>query len=123
MPDPCTIQFQDPQQAEGAGVGTSGSAGQRGSFFPVTNLTATHPGSLRPARCLAPPIGWSRCPALEYESGLVDDPDVPLVVVKRGSEGATLVGHQGRVDVPAEPVPVIDVIGAGHALCAGMLSG
>ena len=62
-------------------------------------------------------------PALEYESGLVDDLDVQLVVVKRGSEGATLVGHQGRVDVPAEPVPVIDVIGAGDALCAGLLSG
>jgi len=59
-------------------------------------------------------------PALEYESGLVDDLDVQLVVVKRGSEGATLVGHQGRVDVPAEPVPVIDVIGAGDALCAGL---
>ena len=76
------------------------------------------------ARALAPVRGLvDLLVASEDEVDLVDAPDVPLVVVKQGSEGATLVGSQGRVDVPAEPVPVIDVIGAGDALCAGLLSG
>ncbi|HSN11107.1 MAG TPA: sugar kinase [Propionibacteriaceae bacterium] len=61
--------------------------------------------------------------ASDDEVDLVDDAAIPLVVVKRGPEGATVVGTEGRVDVPAESVPVVDVIGAGDALCAGLLSG
>ncbi|HET7723562.1 MAG TPA: sugar kinase [Propionibacteriaceae bacterium] len=61
--------------------------------------------------------------ASDDEVDLVDDPGIPLTVLKRGSEGATLVTAEGELDVPAEPVPVVDVIGAGDALCAGLLSG
>jgi sugar/nucleoside kinase (ribokinase family) len=61
--------------------------------------------------------------ASDDEVDLVDDEDIPLTVVKRGSEGATLITREGSVDVPAAVVPVVDVIGAGDALCAGLLSG
>lgn len=51
------------------------------------------------------------------------------VVVKRGADGASVFwaeagpGDVRRADVPARPVEVVDVIGAGDALCAGYLSG
>jgi 2-dehydro-3-deoxygluconokinase len=61
--------------------------------------------------------------ASEDEVDLVDDAGIPVVVVKRGSAGATLIMAERTTDVPAADVPVIDVIGAGDALCAGMLSG
>ncbi len=61
--------------------------------------------------------------ASDDEVDLVDDPRIPLTVVKRGSEGATLVSPEGSADVTAAVVPVVDVIGAGDALCAGLLSG
>lgn len=48
---------------------------------------------------------------------------VGAVVVKRGERGASGFTASGRVDVPAQQVPVLDVIGAGDALCAGLLSG
>lgn len=51
------------------------------------------------------------------------DAGVGTVVVKRGERGASAFTASGRVDVPAQRVPVVDVIGAGDALCAGLLSG
>lgn len=47
------------------------------------------------------------------------------VVVKRGERGASAWSRDvpGGVHVPARPVEVVDVIGAGDALCAGFLSG
>lgn len=48
---------------------------------------------------------------------------VTTVVVKRGARGASAYTAEGRVDVRAQRVPVVDVIGAGDALCAGLLSG
>lgn len=45
------------------------------------------------------------------------------IVVKRGERGASAFDAAGRVDVPARTVQVVDVIGAGDALCAGLLSG
>jgi 2-dehydro-3-deoxygluconokinase len=44
------------------------------------------------------------------------------VVVKRGADGATCYYAHGRSDVPARPVPVADVVGAGDAFVAGYLS-
>ncbi len=44
-----------------------------------------------------------------------------LVVVTRGGEGATGVCAQGRVDVPAPRVDVVDTVGAGDAFTAGLL--
>jgi 2-dehydro-3-deoxygluconokinase len=47
---------------------------------------------------------------------------VQQVVVKRGAAGASAWTTEGRVDVPAVPVNVVDVIGAGDAFTAGYLS-
>ena len=47
---------------------------------------------------------------------------VQQVVVKRGAAGASAWTTDGRVDVPAVPVTVVDVIGAGDAFTAGYLS-
>ena len=43
------------------------------------------------------------------------------IVVTRGAAGATLYHSAGRVDLPAVPVHVVDTVGAGDALCAGLL--
>ncbi|CAM3227311.1 carbohydrate kinase [Deinococcus deserti] len=43
------------------------------------------------------------------------------IVITRGSEGATLYHSAGRADLPAVRVPVVDTVGAGDALCAGLL--
>jgi 2-dehydro-3-deoxygluconokinase len=48
---------------------------------------------------------------------------VAMVVVKRGSAGASLWTADGRVDQPAFPVTSVDTVGAGDAFCAGFLSG
>lgn len=45
------------------------------------------------------------------------------VVVKRGERGAGMFWAGGSVELPALPVTAVDVIGAGDALCAGLLSG
>lgn len=45
------------------------------------------------------------------------------VVVKRGERGASAFRTDEAVHLPAAEVPVVDVIGAGDALCAGVLSG
>ena len=47
------------------------------------------------------------------------------VLVKRGSEGAILIGVDGRRKAhwPAIPAPVIDLTGAGDAFCGGFLAG
>jgi 2-dehydro-3-deoxygluconokinase len=47
---------------------------------------------------------------------------VQQVVVKRGAAGASAWTTAGRVDVPAVPVTVVDVIGAGDAFTAGYMS-
>ncbi|TXL62025.1 carbohydrate kinase family protein [Aeromicrobium terrae] len=44
-----------------------------------------------------------------------------LVAVTRGSAGATLVTAEERLDVPPEPVTVVDTVGAGDAFMAGLL--
>jgi 2-dehydro-3-deoxygluconokinase len=48
---------------------------------------------------------------------------VGRVAVKRGSAGSTLWAAGGRWDVAALPVTAVDVVGAGDAFCAGLLSG
>ncbi len=73
--------------------------------------------------------------ASEDELGLVADGDeaaavaellaagVTRVAVKRGSAGATMWGPDGRNDVAALRVTAVDVVGAGDAFSAGLLSG
>ncbi|WP_339095526.1 carbohydrate kinase family protein [Deinococcus sp. VB343] len=48
------------------------------------------------------------------------NPRCPIVVT-RGGDGATLYHSAGQVDLPSQPVQVADTVGAGDALCAGML--
>lgn len=47
---------------------------------------------------------------------------VTEVVHTRGGEGATVWSDEGRHDVPAVPVEVVDPVGAGDAFCAGYLA-
>jgi fructokinase len=44
-----------------------------------------------------------------------------LVAITRGADGATLVTTDERLDVPPEPVTVVDTVGAGDAFMAGLL--
>ncbi len=46
--------------------------------------------------------------------------DAPLIVT-RGAQGATLFEGGTRTDLPTFPVKVMDTVGAGDALCAGVL--
>ena len=43
------------------------------------------------------------------------------IVITRGAQGASLYHSAGRADLPAAPVQVVDTVGAGDALCAGVL--
>ena len=46
---------------------------------------------------------------------------VPILIVKRGSRGASAFGNGRRIDVPAIPVRVQDTVGAGDTFNAGFL--
>lgn len=51
-------------------------------------------------------------------------PQVPLLVVTRGSHGALAIQDGARTEVPAEPIEtVVDTTGAGDLFAAGFLSG
>jgi 2-dehydro-3-deoxygluconokinase len=67
----------------------------------------------------------------QEELALLDLPDDPAellsdrlrtVVVKRGAEGATATTADGTCCETANPVPVVDPVGAGDAFCAGWIS-
>lgn len=45
------------------------------------------------------------------------------VVEKRGSDGVIIHSHNTSVSIPAEPLEVVDTVGAGDACAAGFLSG
>jgi 2-dehydro-3-deoxygluconokinase len=49
-------------------------------------------------------------------------PAAAQLVVKRGADGATAYSAGSAVSVPARPIPVVDVVGAGDAFVAGYLS-
>ena len=48
------------------------------------------------------------------------NPRAPIVIT-RGAAGASLYHSSGQVDLPTVPVRVADTVGAGDALCAGLL--
>lgn len=45
------------------------------------------------------------------------------VLVSRAADGAALVTADGRVDIPAFPVDLVDTTGCGDAVCAGFIIG
>lgn len=61
-------------------------------------------------------------PAVIAESLLGGD-RTELVVVTHGGEGATAYAPGTHVHVPAEPIEVVDTVGAGDAFVAGLLTG
>jgi len=46
--------------------------------------------------------------------------DVPVIVLKRGERGATVVEHGEETDVPGRPVEVVNGLGAGDAFAAAL---
>jgi fructokinase len=46
-----------------------------------------------------------------------------LVVITRGAKGAIAYRRSGRLEQPAEPVRVVDTVGAGDSFTAGLLAG
>jgi 5-dehydro-2-deoxygluconokinase len=46
--------------------------------------------------------------------------DVPVLVLKRGERGATVVEHGEETDVPGRPVEVVNGLGAGDAFAAAL---
>ena len=46
-----------------------------------------------------------------------------LVIITRGDEGVSGFLAEGRLDLPGEPVDVVDTVGAGDAFMAGLLAG
>jgi sugar/nucleoside kinase (ribokinase family) len=61
----------------------------------------------------------------EFEAGLAAlAPQVPLLVVTRGEQGAVAVAGKERASVPAEPIArLVDTTGAGDLFAAGFLAG
>ncbi|WP_291431004.1 carbohydrate kinase [Deinococcus sp.] len=43
------------------------------------------------------------------------------IIITRGAQGAALYHAAGQANLPAAPVQVVDTVGAGDALCAGLL--
>jgi ribokinase len=50
-------------------------------------------------------------------------PPAATVIIKRGARGLTALGLAERIELPAEPGPVVDATGAGDALAGGLLVG
>jgi sugar/nucleoside kinase (ribokinase family) len=61
----------------------------------------------------------------DFEAGIaLLAPQVPVLVVTRGAEGAVAVRQGERAEVPAEPIAkVVDTTGAGDLFAAGFLHG
>ncbi|GBF05042.1 fructokinase [Deinococcus aerius] len=114
-------------------IGTARGAGVKVSFDPNARITHRHPDYpavfervIRQADLLKfsdedlsfffP--GLSEEDALRRVRGL--NARCPIVVT-RGAQGATLYQPAGRADLPTVPVAVADTVGAGDALCAGLL--
>ena len=49
--------------------------------------------------------------------------DVPVLVLKRGGRGATVVEHGEETDIPGFPVAVVNGLGAGDAFAAAVAQG
>lgn len=109
------------------------AAGVRVSFDPNARITHAHPDYPAVFAAVARMAdliklsdedlafffpGQDEADALRAVRGL--NARCPLVIT-RGAAGATLYHPAGRADLPAVPVTVADTVGAGDALCAGLL--
>lgn len=56
-------------------------------------------------------------------SRIVLDRGAEAVLVSRAADGAALITADGRTDLPAFPVSVVDATGCGDAICAGFIIG
>jgi len=54
---------------------------------------------------------------------LFENPNLELIVLKRGKQGATIYTREGVVETPAYPVQEVDPTGAGDCFDAGFLCG
>lgn len=65
-------------------------------------------------------------PGLESSSAaeaIIAEKGASVVILTKGSEGVTVFNPQGRFDVAAIPVKVVDTIGAGDSFNGGFLTG
>jgi sugar/nucleoside kinase (ribokinase family) len=60
---------------------------------------------------------------LDEAAGMVLALGTGAVLVSRAADGAALITADGRVDLPAFPVAVIDTTGCGDAVSAGLITG
>lgn len=110
------------------------AAGARVSFDPNARITHHDPGyrpTLERVARLADLLKFSDEDLAFFFPGQSEDdalrtlrgwnPRAPIVVT-RGAQGASLYQPAGRLDLPAVRVAVVDTVGAGDALCAGLLT-
>lgn len=60
---------------------------------------------------------------LAFAQTVRDRFDVALVCITRAERGCLAAGPDGTIDLPGEPVDVIDAVGAGDAFCAALIHG
>jgi len=59
----------------------------------------------------------------EVDSAVADlAASIEMVVLKRGSAGASLVDRSGTVDVPGFPVEIVNTVGAGDSFASGLIA-
>ncbi|WP_198170352.1 carbohydrate kinase family protein [Deinococcus arboris] len=114
-------------------VETARAAGVQISFDPNARITHRHPNYPAVFEAVARRAnllkfsdedlafffpGLTEADALRHLRGL--NARAPIVIT-RGAAGATLDHTAGQATLPAVPVKLIDTVGAGDALCAGLL--
>ena len=109
-----------------AGAKAAGAVAVRGGRLSVDLGSSTAIEAFGPAQLLArleqlaPEVLF----AGERElAALGAEPAVPVLVVKRGPRGCTIVEDGTRVELEAAPAEVVDTTGAGDAFAAGFLVG
>ncbi|GAA5440117.1 carbohydrate kinase [Deinococcus caeni] len=114
-------------------IETARAAGVKISFDPNARITHRHPDYPKVFEAVARRAdlmkfsdedlafffpGVSEADVLRRLRGL--NAQAPIIIT-RGAQGATLYHAAGQANLPAAPVQVVDTVGAGDALCAGLL--
>lgn len=75
-------------------------------------------------KILAPMLEFSSCEEVRFAKGLLDRyRQLEMICVTRGSEGCLGVTCDETVELPGNPIEVIDTVGAGDAFTAAMIYG